>query len=46
MFDRCLYFNSQSLARHVARLALSLFDQLEELHQLSDADRRILSPLE
>lgn len=29
-------------ARHVARLALSLFDQLEELHGLGDADRRIL----
>jgi exopolyphosphatase/guanosine-5'-triphosphate,3'-diphosphate pyrophosphatase len=29
-------------ARHVARLALSLFDQLEELHGLTEADRRIL----
>ena len=28
--------------RHVARLALSLFDQLEELHGLGAADRRIL----
>lgn len=29
-------------ARHVTRLSLSLFDQLRELHGLSDADRRIL----
>ena len=29
-------------AKHVARLALSLFDQLEWLHGLSDVDRRIL----
>lgn len=29
-------------ARHVARLALSLFDQLGWLHGLDDADRRIL----
>jgi exopolyphosphatase/guanosine-5'-triphosphate,3'-diphosphate pyrophosphatase len=29
-------------ARHVARLALSLFDQLQDLHHLSEADRRIL----
>jgi exopolyphosphatase/guanosine-5'-triphosphate,3'-diphosphate pyrophosphatase len=29
-------------ARHVARLALSLFDQLEDLHALTEADRRIL----
>lgn len=28
--------------RHVARLSLSLFDQLQDLHGLSDADRRIL----
>jgi len=28
--------------RHVARLALSLFDQLQELHGLDDAERRIL----
>ncbi len=28
--------------RHVARLALSLFDQLDWLHGLPDADRRIL----
>jgi exopolyphosphatase/guanosine-5'-triphosphate,3'-diphosphate pyrophosphatase len=28
--------------RHVARLALSLFDQLRGLHGLDDADRRIL----
>jgi exopolyphosphatase/guanosine-5'-triphosphate,3'-diphosphate pyrophosphatase len=28
--------------RHVARLALSLFDQLRDLHGLEDADRRIL----
>lgn len=28
--------------RHVARLSLSLFDQLRDLHGLSDADRRIL----
>jgi len=29
-------------ARHVTRLSLSLFDQLRELHGLSDLDRRIL----
>lgn len=29
-------------ARHVARLSLSLFDQLRELHGLSDVDRRTL----
>ncbi len=29
-------------ARHVARLSLSLFDQLQELHGLDAADRRIL----
>ncbi len=29
-------------ARHVARLVLSLFDQLRELHRLTDADRRVL----
>lgn len=29
-------------ARHVARLALSLFDQLPDLHGLGEADRRIL----
>ncbi len=29
-------------ARHVARLALSLFDQLEELHRLGEVERRIL----
>lgn len=29
-------------ARHVARLALSLFDQLRPLHELGDADRRLL----
>lgn len=29
-------------ARHVARLSLSLFDQLRDLHGLSDVDRRIL----
>lgn len=29
-------------ARHVARLALSLFDQLRTVHGLGDADRRIL----
>lgn len=29
-------------ARHVTRLALSLFDQLRDLHGLSDLDRRIL----
>lgn len=28
--------------RHVARLSLSLFDQLQDLHGLSEADRRIL----
>jgi len=28
--------------RHVARLALSIFDQLEELHKLPRGDRRIL----
>jgi exopolyphosphatase/guanosine-5'-triphosphate,3'-diphosphate pyrophosphatase len=29
-------------ARHVARLSQSLFDQLKDLHQLSELDRRIL----
>lgn len=29
-------------ARHVARHALSLFDQLQDMHRLSDADRRVL----
>lgn len=29
-------------ARHVARLALSLFDQLQALHGLEEADRRVL----
>jgi exopolyphosphatase/guanosine-5'-triphosphate,3'-diphosphate pyrophosphatase len=29
-------------ARHVARLSLSLFDQLGELHELGEADRRVL----
>jgi exopolyphosphatase/guanosine-5'-triphosphate,3'-diphosphate pyrophosphatase len=29
-------------ARHVSRIALSLFDQLAELHGLGEADRRIL----
>jgi exopolyphosphatase/guanosine-5'-triphosphate,3'-diphosphate pyrophosphatase len=29
-------------ARHVTRLALSLFDQLQDLHELDEADRRIL----
>lgn len=29
-------------ARHVARLALSLFDQLQDLHGLGESDRRIL----
>lgn len=29
-------------ARHVARLSLVLFDQLQELHELSERDRRIL----
>ena len=28
--------------RHVARLSLSLFDQLRDLHGLDDADRRVL----
>jgi exopolyphosphatase/guanosine-5'-triphosphate,3'-diphosphate pyrophosphatase len=29
-------------ARHVARLALSIFDQLQPVHELGEADRRIL----
>lgn len=37
------YRFEQAHARHVMSLALSLFDQLKELHDLSPADRRILT---
>jgi len=30
-------------ARHVTKLVLSLFDQLEDVHELGEADRRILT---
>lgn len=36
------YQFDEAHARHVARLALSLFDQLEELHGLDETDRRLL----
>jgi exopolyphosphatase/guanosine-5'-triphosphate,3'-diphosphate pyrophosphatase len=36
------YRFDEAHARHVARLALSLFDRLQDLHGLGEADRRIL----
>jgi exopolyphosphatase/guanosine-5'-triphosphate,3'-diphosphate pyrophosphatase len=36
------YLFDEAHARHVAALALSLFDQLEELHDLDEHDRRLL----
>ncbi|MGE5235840.1 MAG: HD domain-containing protein [Acidobacteriota bacterium] len=36
------YVFDENHGRHVAGLALSLFDQLAELHDLDDGDRRIL----
>lgn len=36
------YRFDEAHGRHVARLALSLFDQLVELHELPEEDRRIL----
>jgi exopolyphosphatase / guanosine-5'-triphosphate,3'-diphosphate pyrophosphatase len=36
------YRFDENHAKHVARLAIRLFDQLQDLHQLDDLDRRIL----